>query len=72
MGATLAPRVLRAQTFPSRPVRIIVPVSPGGGVDALARLIAAKAQTQRGVQFVVENRTGGNSTIGGLDVQRGA
>jgi tripartite-type tricarboxylate transporter receptor subunit TctC len=72
MGGTLAPRVPRAQTFPSRPVRIIVPVSPGGGVDAFARLIAAKAQTQRGVQFVVENRTGGNSTIGGLDVQRAA
>jgi tripartite-type tricarboxylate transporter receptor subunit TctC len=71
-GAMLAPRVLRAQMFPSRPIRIIVPVSPGGGVDAFARLIAAKAQTQRDVRFVVENRTGGNSTIGGLDVQRAA
>jgi tripartite-type tricarboxylate transporter receptor subunit TctC len=38
----------------------------------LRPLIAAKAQTRRGVQFVVENRTGGNSTIGGLDVRRAA
>jgi tripartite-type tricarboxylate transporter receptor subunit TctC len=71
-GAAVAPRVLRAQAFPSRPIRIIVPVSPGGGVDVFARLIATKAQTQRDVEFVVENRTGGNSTIGGLDVQRAA
>ena len=72
-GTLLAPRLLRAQTgFPDRAIRIIVPVSPGGGVDTFARLIAAKIQAQRGVQFVVENRTGGNSTVGGLDVHRAA
>jgi tripartite-type tricarboxylate transporter receptor subunit TctC len=72
-GAALTPRILRAQSgFPSRPIRVVVPVSPGGGVDTLARLIAAKIKTQRDVQLVVENRTGGNSTIGGLDVQRAA
>jgi tripartite-type tricarboxylate transporter receptor subunit TctC len=70
-GALLAPRVARAQRpFAARPVRIIVPVSPGGGVDTFARLIAAKVAEQRRVEFVVENRTGGNSTIGGLDVNR--
>jgi tripartite-type tricarboxylate transporter receptor subunit TctC len=47
-------------------------VSPGGGVDTFARLIAAKVKTQRDVHFFVENRTGGNSTIGGLDVQHAA
>ena len=47
-------------------------MAPGGGVDTFARLIAAKVKTQRDVQFIVENRTGGNSTIGGLDVQRAA
>ncbi len=72
-GAVLTPSILRAQSgFPSRPIRVVVPVSPGGGVDTLARLIAAKIKTQRDVQLVVENRTGGNSTIGGLDVQRAA
>jgi tripartite-type tricarboxylate transporter receptor subunit TctC len=69
----LAPRVAHAQTsFPNRAIRIIVPVAPGGGVDTFARLIAAKVEQQRGVHFVVENRTGGNSTIGGLDVHRAA
>ena len=47
-------------------------MSPGGGVDTFARLIAAKIAMQRNVDFVVENRTGGNSTVGGLDVQRAA
>jgi len=73
LGAVAAPGVLRAQAgFPSRPIRIVVPVAPGGGVDTFARLIAAKVKTQRDVQFIVENRTGGNSTIGGLEVQRAA
>lgn len=72
-GTLLAPRAARAQSgFPNRPIRIIVPVSPGGGVDTFGRLIAAKIEAQRHVQFVVENRTGGNSTIGGLDVHRAA
>ena len=43
-----APRIVRAQSgFPERPIRIIVPVSPGGGVDTFARLIAAKIGEQR-------------------------
>jgi tripartite-type tricarboxylate transporter receptor subunit TctC len=72
-GVVLAPRIVRAQSsFPERPIRIIVPVSPGGGVDTFARLIAAEIGAQRNVEFVVENRTGGNSTVGGLDVHRAA
>lgn len=70
-GAVLAPRVARSQSdFPNRPIRIIVPVSPGGGVDTFARLIAAKTGAQRSVEFVVENRTGGNGIVAGLDVHR--
>src|SRR6202047_3006949 len=72
-GAAFAPGAARPQAvFPDRPLRMCVPVSPGGGVDTFARLIAAKVKTQRDVHFFVENRTGGNSTIGGLDVQRAA
>jgi len=72
-GTVLSPNVGGAQSdFPSRSIRMIVPVSPGGGVDVFARLIAAKIGSQRNVQFVVENRTGGNGTVGGLDVHRAA
>ncbi len=52
------------QTYPVKPVRIIVPFSPGGGTDLIARLIAAKLSTVPGQQFVVENRAGAGSTIG--------
>jgi tripartite-type tricarboxylate transporter receptor subunit TctC len=70
-SAALAPCVARGQSgFPNRPIRILVPVSPGGGVDTFARLLAAKIGEQRHVEFVVENRTGGNGTIAGLDVHR--
>ena len=72
-GSAFAPRIARGQSsFPERPIRIIVPVAPGGGVDTFARLIAAKISSQRKADFVVENRTGGNGTVGGLDVQRAA
>jgi len=73
VGSVSKPGVLRAQAgFPNRNIRIVVPVAPGGGVDTFARLIAAKIKQQRDVTFIVENRTGGNSTIGGLDVQHAA
>ena len=53
--------------FPERPIRIVVPVAPGGGVDTFARLIANKVKIQRDVNFIVENRTERrNSTIGGI------
>jgi tripartite-type tricarboxylate transporter receptor subunit TctC len=77
-GAALAPnaftqRVVHAQAgFPARTIRIVVPVAAGGGVDVFARLIADKIRALRNVSFIVENRAGGNSTIGGLEVQRAA
>jgi tripartite-type tricarboxylate transporter receptor subunit TctC len=72
-GTALAPTVVRAQAgFPSRTIRIVVPVAAGGGVDVFARLIANKIKLLRDVAFVIENRAGGNSTIGGLEVERAA
>jgi tripartite-type tricarboxylate transporter receptor subunit TctC len=72
-GSTLAPAVVRAQApFPARTIRIVVPVAAGGGVDVFARLIAERIRVLRNVSFIVENRVGGNSTIGGLEVQRAA
>jgi len=56
--------------FPSHAIRIIVPFAPGGGVDALARLIAERIQNKSGVSVIVENRAGANATLGGTFVQR--
>jgi len=54
----------RAQSYPVKTVRIIVPVAPGGGTDPQARLLARKFQESMGQAFVVENRTGAASMIG--------
>jgi tripartite-type tricarboxylate transporter receptor subunit TctC len=52
------------QAYPNRPVRIIVPVSPGGGVDAVARIVAQHYHAVWGQPFVVDNRTGAGGSIG--------
>src|SRR4051794_4208828 len=58
------PRIAKAQTYPSRPVRMIVPFAPAGGTDILARLIGQWLSERLGQQFIVENRPGGASNIG--------
>jgi tripartite-type tricarboxylate transporter receptor subunit TctC len=57
-------RFARGQTYPSRPVRWIVPFPPGGGTDVLARLIGQWLSERLGQQFVIDNRPGGGSNIG--------
>lgn len=54
----------QAQQYPAKPVRVIVPFTPGGGTDVISRLIAAKLTAAWGQQFIVENRAGAGSTIG--------
>src|SRR5215469_5543313 len=58
------PRFARAQTYPSRPVRIVVAAAPGGTFDIVARLIGRWLSTRLGQQFVIENRPGAGSNIG--------
>lgn len=53
-----------AQTYPSRPVRVIVPQPPGGGTDIVARVISDQLARQLGQQFVVDNRPGGGTVVG--------
>lgn len=53
-----------AQAYPSRPVKVIIPFPPGGTLDAVGRQLAQKLGEQMGQPFVVENRAGGNGTIG--------
>src|SRR6266851_4714768 len=57
-------RIARAQAYPSRPVRLIVPVAPAGASDILARLIGQWLSERLGQQFVIENRPGGGNNIG--------
>jgi tripartite-type tricarboxylate transporter receptor subunit TctC len=67
LGAAALPAVssiTRAQTYPSRPVRIIVPFAPAGSSDIVARLVGQWLSERLGQPFVIENRPGGGGNIG--------
>ncbi len=55
---------LHAQSWPAKPVRIVVPLSPGGFADTPARMLTPRLSAQLGKQFFVENKPGAGSTIG--------
>jgi tripartite-type tricarboxylate transporter receptor subunit TctC len=61
-----------AQSYPQRPVRIVVPVSAGGGVDNIARLVGQHFNAVWGQPFIVDNRTGAGGSIGVEIVARAA
>jgi tripartite-type tricarboxylate transporter receptor subunit TctC len=58
------------QAFPTKPIRFVVPFSPGGGTDTLARIIAQKMGESWGQSIVIENRTGAGGTIGAAIVAK--
>lgn len=65
LGATLAaPAVLAQPGYPSRPIKFIVPLAPGGAIDFTARAVGERISASIGQQVVVENRTGAGGTVG--------
>jgi tripartite-type tricarboxylate transporter receptor subunit TctC len=70
LAAVLAPLSAQAQSWPSGPIRIIVPFPPGGSVDAVARLAQAGLGQRLGATIVVENRTGASGSTGSAVVAK--
>ena len=63
---------VQAQTWPSKPVTLVVPFPPGGSTDSVARAIGPKLTAAYGQQFVVDNKAGATGTIGAVFVKRAA
>jgi tripartite-type tricarboxylate transporter receptor subunit TctC len=61
-----------AQDYPNRPIKVIVPFSPGGAVDGPTRIVAQKLSERLGQQVVVENKPGAGATLGAGEVAKAA
>jgi tripartite-type tricarboxylate transporter receptor subunit TctC len=68
----LWPRAIAAQSFPSRPVTIVVPLAAGGPLDTMARIIAEPMRAALGQPFIIENVTGAAGNVGTARVARAA
>jgi tripartite-type tricarboxylate transporter receptor subunit TctC len=72
LAAVLVPAMLQAQSWPAKPVHVIVTFPPGGSSDIVARLLAAPLQSELGQPIIVDNRPGAGGTIGALEAARAA
>ena len=59
-------------TFPNRVIRVIVPVAPGGGADAVARMVLEKMSQSLGTPIIIENKAGASGSIAAMEVARAA
>src|SRR5688572_30152139 len=72
LALCFAPLAVSAQSYPAKPVRMVVPFAPGGGTDVIARYVAAGMTESMGRQVIVDNRAGANGIIGTEIVARSA
>lgn len=64
--------VALAQTYPSKPIRLIIPFPPGGATDIIGRTLAQKLSTQLGQNVIVDNKPGAGGTLGSAEAAKAA
>ena len=72
LGLSLAGRQAMAQSFPAKPVRLVVPFPPGTATDSAARMLGQQLSVALGQPFVVDNKPGAGGSIGAMEVVRAA
>ena len=70
--SVFASEVVLAQEYPNKPIKVVVPYTPGGSVDNTCRLLTDQLQKQLGQPIVIENKPGASGSIGSIEVMRAA
>ena len=71
LGAAVAgAQVCSADDYPSKPIRMVIPYTPGGSIDTVGRMVAAQLQRQLGQPVVIENTPGASGVLGSLNVRK--